>query len=129
MYESENTPGWPEPLSGFSRFVIATRNMDKTGLNNSEVMVLWCLAAHVHENSGKVDPSISSIAAECGLSTSSVKRAIKNLVSMNFLFVEPAVNPRETHDTNTYHLNIRLIESKKLVPWWVERSAHHGDRS
>lgn len=104
----------PEKLTGTLGCVVAVRDMDKSGLKISDVAVLQYLASRANSEC-KAWPSQSLIAEGLGSAVSTVKRAVDRLELAGLISIEPVENSAGGIRFNRYTINLRLIESKRVL--------------
>jgi predicted transcriptional regulator len=102
-------------LNGTMRYVVAAREMDKSGLGLADVALLMILSARAN-GLGYCWPSQSTLASELGASVSTVKRSIKNLVSADIVRVSPTTLPSVGRPPNGYHLLIDKMSERIRSP-------------
>jgi biotin operon repressor len=71
-------------------------------------MVLLMLANRTNADTGRCDPSMDKLAADCGMSKTSVKSAIRELKELGIVAVEER-RIGDVHLTNQYTLNLSIL--------------------
>lgn len=91
-----------------------------------EKFVLLMLANRTNHDTGRCDPSHRRIAEDCGMSTATVKRAIKELVAGGYLSVENRVKNGEKQP-NQYKLHLDRVGSHSTYP--LQEASEVGSQS
>ena len=89
-------------------------------------MVLIMLANRTNHDTGRCDPSHKRLAEDCGMSVSTVKRAIEQLEALGLLSTE---NRKEgsVHLPNQYVLHLDKVGSQRTYPVQKKRGVAHSE--
>lgn len=89
-------------------------------------MVLIMLANRTNHDTGRCDPSHKRLADDCGMSVSTVKRAIDKLEEMGLLTIELRKNG-SVNLPNQYVLHLDRVGSHSTHPAQKEHTTGHGE--
>jgi len=92
------------------RDIMLSKLFKKIKLSNPAKLVLWSLAAHYNNDTGKIYPSQSTIADTTGLDRFMVNKAIKELTKIGFL-----ISAGEIGKSKTYFFTSKFFESIEII--------------